>query len=94
MAPLKRAAIIRLATLKLKLRRICYEEKASHPNQVLLLSVLRDDEKRKKKRAAEKKTGEKWRVENGIQFGTSVGGVLEIGNCAVFFCSGAQRQIA
>lgn len=57
-----------------------------------MLSVLRDDEKRKKKREAEKKTDEKWRVENGIQFRTSVGGVLEIGNCAVFFFAAGHRD--
>lgn len=62
--------MFRLATLKPKLRRICCDEKASHLNQVLMLSVLRD-EKRKKKREVEKI--EKWRI-NRIQSGTSVGG--------------------
>jgi hypothetical protein len=54
MAPLKRAANISSSNDKPKLRRICYDEKASHLNQVLMLSVLRDDEKGKK-REAEKK---------------------------------------
>lgn len=36
--------------------------------------VMRKERKRKR----EKKTDEKWRVENGVQFGTSVGGDLEM----------------
>lgn len=55
--------MFRLATLKPKLRRICYDEKASHLNQVLMLSVLRDDEKERKKKEGRKKS-EKWRVES------------------------------
>lgn len=49
--------MFRLATLKPKLRRICYDEKASHLNQVLMLSVLRDDEKERKKKGKRKKIG-------------------------------------
>lgn len=76
MTPLKRAANVSSSNVKLKLRRICYDEKASHLNQVLMLSVLRDDEKERKKKGKGKKS-EKWRVER-IQFGTSVGGDLDM----------------
>lgn len=41
-----------------------------------MLSVLRDEKGEKKETG--KKTDEKWRVENGVQFGTSVGGDLEM----------------
>lgn len=93
MAPLKRAANISSSNEKPKLRRICYDEKASHLNQVLMLSVLRDDEKGKKKEA-KKKTDEKWTVENGIQFGTSVGGDLGIWFCAVFLAAGHRDKLS